>query len=197
MKKNREIVERESDNRFGYIHIKSMGDEDLLKFYRDIYEIRDKEGLILDIRYNGGGHIHDEILNFLRRTVYGYSVERGDTEKVYNTNFRWDKPIVLLINRNCYSDAEIFPMGFKALKLGKVVGTPTFGAVIGTNDITLMDGKTVFREPSEGWFRLNGISLENNPVYPDIPIDNPPEFDNKPGGPQLLKAIEVLKGMTK
>jgi len=188
---NRKFVEKESKGKLGYIYIQSMGTSDLVKFEKDLYEIRDKEGLVLDIRYNGGGRIHDELLNILRRTVYGYSVERGENEKEYNSLFRWDKPIVLLINEFCYSDAEIFPMGFKQLKLGKLVGTPTFGAVIGTNDRELMDG-TIFREPSEGWYRLSGLSLENNPVYPDVYIENPPEYDNRSDDPQLKKAIDIL-----
>ena len=192
VKNNRDTVERRSNGRLGYIHIRGMGTEDLKKFKKELYENRDKEGLVLDIRYNGGGTIHDELLNILKRTAYAYSIER-DGKKEYSSLFRWEKPVVLLINGYCYSDAEIFPAGFKELKLGKVVGTPTFGAVIGTNNLKLVDGST-FRCPGTGWYRITGVNMENNPVEPDIYVENPPEYDNRSDDPQLLKAIDVLLG---
>ena len=192
---NRKIVEEKDHGRLAYIHIRAMNSENLKKFKRELYEYRDREGLVLDIRYNGGGNIHDELLNILKRTVYAYSIERG-REKEYNSLFRWNKPIVLLINGYCYSDAEIFPAGFKQLKLGVVVGTPTFGAVIGTHNLELVDGST-FRCPNEGWYRIEGVNMENNPVHPDIYIENPPEFDNRSGDPQLHKAIDILIGLIK
>lgn len=189
---NRKIVEEKSDDRIGYLHIRAMNTESLKKFYEDVYKNRDKEGLIIDIRYNGGGYTHDEILNFLSREVYGFYIERGETVKTYSPSFFWGKPVVLLINENSYSDAEIFPMGFKKLKIGKVVGKTTYGAVIGTTNLKLMDGITTFRVPRTGWYRLNGISLENNPVKPDIYVEDLPFFDNKPGGKQLETAIKIL-----
>ena len=191
VKANRELVEKESEGKLGYIHIPAMNLTSLERFKKELYENRRKEGLVLDIRYNGGGNIHDELLNILRRTKYLYSVERGEGEKEYNTLFRWDKPVVLLINQFCYSDAEIFPAGFKQLKLGKVVGVPTYGAVIGTNNLELFDG-TTFRQPEEGWYTLDNRPLENNPVEPDIYVENPPVYDNHSGDPQLKKAVEIL-----
>ncbi len=192
---NRKVVDSLSNGKFAYIHIRGMGEWNLREFEKDIYENRNKEGLVLDIRYNGGGHIHDELLNFLRRTKYLVEKER-DGEYEYNSLFRWDKPVVLLINEHCFSDAEIFPAGFKKLKLGKVVGVPTFGGVIGTNNYTLFDGKTVFRQPSEGWyFDIGEPSLENTPVEPDFYIENEIWQDNKSLDNQILKTIEVLVEM--
>lgn len=190
-RRNREWVDRESNGRIGYLYIASMGDYNLKKFKSDLYKVMDKEGLIIDIRYNGGGNIHDELLNILRRTTYGYSKERDEDNMTPSSAFKWDKPTVLLINENCYSDAEIFPMGFKELNLGTLVGVPTFGAVIGTNNLTLMDGST-FRQPSNGWYRITGKNLENNPIYPDILIFNPPEQDGKVPDNQIREALRIL-----
>jgi tricorn protease len=190
VKANEEYAYDKSNRRIGYLYIESMYEPDLRQFEKDLYEEMDKEGLIIDIRYNGGGHIHDAILDILRRTAYAYSIERGG-QKTYSSLFKWNKPTVVLINEHCYSNAEIFPAAFKALELGKLVGTPTFGAVIGTVDIKLHDG-TNFRVPGTGWYLLNGINLENTPVEPDIYVENAPEEDGSSSDSQLARAIEVL-----
>jgi tricorn protease len=187
---NEGYVHEKSKERLGYLYIESMDEENLREFEKDLYEEMAKEGLIIDIRYNGGGSIHDELLNILRRTSYAYSVERGG-QKSYSSLFKWDKPTVLLINEFCYSDAEIFPAGFKELGLGTVIGVPTFGAVIGTVDIQLHDG-TYFRVPTTGWYLLTGENLENKPVEPDIYVENPPEQDGSSEDRQLVRAIELL-----
>lgn len=187
---NKTYVHETTGQRIGYLYIESMDEENLRKFEKDLYEEMDKEGLIIDVRYNGGGSIHDELLNILRRTSYAYSIERGG-QKSYSSLFRWDKPTALLINDFCYSDAEIFPAGFKELNLGTVIGVPTYGAVIGTVDIKLHEG-TTFRVPGTGWFLLNGVNLENTPVEPNIYVENAPEEDGSSRDRQLAKAIEVL-----
>lgn len=187
---NKEYVYEKGRNRIGYLYIASMDNENLRKFEKDLYEEMDKEALIIDIRYNGGGHIHDELLNILRRTAYAYSIERAG-KKSYSSLFKWDKPTVVIINEHCYSDGEIFPAGFKALELGTVIGMPTFGAVIGTVDIKLHEG-TVFRVPGTGWYLLTGENLENTPVEPHIRVENLPEQDGSSSDYQLTKAINVL-----
>ncbi|TES91857.1 MAG: PDZ domain-containing protein [Candidatus Cloacimonadota bacterium] len=191
IKSNKEFVHKTTNGRIGYLYIASMGGGNLREFKKDLYKEMDKDGLIIDIRYNGGGHIHDELLTILRRTApYAFSISR-DGEKQYSSHFRYDKPTIVIINENCYSDAEIFPAAFKELKLGKLIGMPTFGAVIGTNNITLLDGSG-FRVPGTGWYRLGGKSLENIPVEPDIYVENTPEMDGSSTDNQLTRAIEVL-----
>ena len=99
------------------------------------------------------------------------------TDRYGNITFEplgvWQKPLVLLINERCYSDAEIFPEGWKQLGLGPVVGETTYGAVIGTSDVTLVDG-TGFRIPATGWYTLTGKNLENSGVQPDIHVPELP-----------------------
>jgi len=190
VKANQDSVHEKSNGRIGYLYIASMGGGDLRAFEHDLYLEMDKDGLIIDIRYNGGGNIHDELINILRRTAYMYSIERGE-DKEYYSLFRWDKPTVLIINENCYSDAEIFPAAFKELELGTVVGVPTFGAVIGTRDIHLLDGSG-FRIPGTGWVTLTGENLENTPVEPDVYVENTPEMDGSSADHQLTRALEIL-----
>jgi len=180
MDENRAMVDELSGGRLGYLHMSAMGDGNWDAFLADLFaHARGKEGLILDIRYNNGGSIHDRVLTFLSRRTYGYTKSRGKRSGTIDAQHRWDGPIVLLTNERSYSDGEIFPWGFKALGLGRVVGMPTFGAVIGTNNVQLIDG-TTFRVPGSGWWRLNpdgsiGDNLENIPVQPDIMVPDVPE----------------------
>ncbi|MBD3368436.1 MAG: hypothetical protein GF405_09750 [Candidatus Eisenbacteria bacterium] len=190
---NRERVEEASAGRVGYLHIPSMGTGNLLEFAEDLFaQSAGKDGLVIDIRGNGGGSIHDQILRYLDRTWYGYETTRT-RPPAYNPLELWTGELVLLIDESCYSDAEIFPMGWKALGLGPVVGTPTFGAVIGTNDVSLIDG-TGFRVPGSGWYDMSGRNLENWGIEPDIRVDSVPEEHARGEDVQLDRAIEVLLG---
>lgn len=175
MDERRSMVDELSGGRIGYLHMEAMGNHDWDQFIEDIFsKARDKDGLILDVRNNNGGRIHDRVLTFLSRRTYIYERSRGERESTYNSLYRWDGPIVMLTNEASYSDGEIFPLGFKELGLGTIVGMPTFGAVIGTNDVELIDG-TGFRVPGTGWYRMDGRNLENDPVTPHILVDSVPE----------------------
>ncbi len=180
MDENRAMVDELSGGRLGYLHMSAMGDGNWDTFLADIFHYaRGKDGLILDVRYNNGGSIHDRVLTYLSRKPYGFTKSRGKRKGNFDAQNRWDGPIVLLTNERSYSDGEIFPWGFKALGLGRIVGMPTFGAVIGTNNVRLIDG-TVFRIPGSGWWRRNadgsiGDNLENIPVQPDILVPDVPE----------------------
>jgi tricorn protease len=190
---NRAMVDSLSGGRVGYLHISAMGGGNYRRFIQDLFgECWDKDAMVMDIRFNNGGSIHDQILTVLMRRKYGYSVARGQ-DITYNSLDRWDKPIVMVINERCYSDGEIFPMGFRALELGTMVGVPTYGAVIGTNDVRLIDG-TGFRIPGSGWYDMRGKNLENWGIEPDIYVDRPPEEDLLGRDSQLERAVEVLLG---
>ncbi|MBU1699025.1 MAG: PDZ domain-containing protein [Candidatus Eisenbacteria bacterium] len=190
MDSNRQMVDQLSEGKIGYLHMSAMGDDNWDRFLEDIFSrALGKEGLILDVRFNNGGSIHDRVLTFLSRRAYCYSKGRGDRNITYDALQRWEKPIVLLTNERSYSDGEIFPWGFKALGLGLVVGMPTFGAVIGTNDVRLIDG-TGFRVPGTGWYRMNGESLENNAVQPDIRVPDVPEENLQNRDAQLERGVQ-------
>jgi tricorn protease len=191
VRRRREKVERMSGGRLGYLHIAGMGLGNLFQFEEDLFaQGKGKDGLIIDIRGNGGGSVHDEILRYLDRRVYGYTVSRGRPPS-YNPLELYTQPLVLLIDDSCYSDAEIFPMGWKALDLGPVVGVPTHGSVIGTNDVPLIDG-TMFRVPGSGWYDLTGKNLENWGIEPDVPVESVPEESRTGADAQLERAVGVL-----
>ncbi|TYB31923.1 MAG: hypothetical protein FXF47_01635, partial [Candidatus Mcinerneyibacterium aminivorans] len=187
------FVKRKSNNKLVYIHLHKMNDKNLKKFKDEIASFgSDKKGLILDIRNNSGGNIAKDILGILKRDVYAYSKRRYFNELTEEpTGYSWSKPVVVLINEKSFSNAEIFPLGFKNLKRGKVIGIPTAGGVIGTYHTTLMDG-TNFRLPHVKWLTLDKKNMENMGVEPDIFIENHPEDILNGKDPQLDKAIEVI-----
>jgi Tol biopolymer transport system component/C-terminal processing protease CtpA/Prc len=190
IRRNRELVDRLSDHRLAYIHIQQMDPTSLRNFERELFgDAMDKDGLVLDIRGNPGGNVHDAILDALSRRVYGYTQPR-DGLRENLPEHAWTKPIVLLIDQTSDSDAEIFPAGFRALHLGKIVGVPTPGYVIGTYEAHLADG-TSFRLPSWAFYTSDGKNLESLGVPPDILVENTPEDIAAGRDRQLETAVET------
>jgi tricorn protease len=184
-------VEKLSGGRLAYLHIKGMNQPSLQRFQRELWgKAREADGLVLDIRNNGGGNTHDAILAQISRAVYGYTQPR-DAWKQTQPVRAWGKPIILLINENSASDAEIFPMGFRNLKLGKIVGVPTPGYVIGTYSGRLQDG-TNYRIPMWGWYGPDGKNMENNGVKPDITVEETEEDIQQQRDRQLEVAVDQL-----
>ncbi len=184
-------VEKLSDGKFAYIHVRGMNQPSLRRFQRELFgEAQLKQGLVLDVRDNGGGNTHDDLLGPLSRTVYGYTQPRDGARSTQPVR-HWSRPIVLLINEGSASDAEIFPYGFRSLKLGKIVGRPTPGYVIGTYGGQLIDG-TGYRIPMWGWFTADGKNMENNGVRPDIEVVNDPDSVRAGKDPQLEVAVRTL-----
>ena len=140
---NARQVARLSGGKLGYIHIPSMDEAGLEHFVRALYsDNQDKEAIVLDVRYNGGGNTHDQLLNYLggkEHTLF-YQRHGGMGAVLTSSDRKFNKPLVLLINNRSYSDAEILPHAFRTLGLGKLVGQPTGGLVIGTSSYRLIDG---------------------------------------------------------
>ena len=168
----------------------------LAKFKKELGEFRHKEGLVIDERWNGGGNIEQELLGILVQRPYEIWQPRGvePTERPFTGYFG---PKVVLQNWRSASNAEMFPAGFRALGLGKVVGTPTMGAVIGTGSYSLIDGSTI-RTPGVGVFLADSAhtNMENHAVQPDIYVENSPE-DNLAGRDRQLEVAvaEVMKDL--
>ncbi|MCZ2340943.1 MAG: PDZ domain-containing protein [Bacteroidales bacterium] len=188
-------VARQSHGRVGYIHIPSMDDAGLETFMRSLYSDNfDKEAIVLDVRYNGGGHTHDQVLNYLTGKEHTLFRQRDGEEGLVMRNYdrKWTKPLAVLINNRSYSDAEIFPHAFRTLGLGKLVGQTTGGYVIGTGSVKLIDGST-FRVPRTGVFTVAGTNMEKSGVVPDVPVASTPEDWVKGVDPQLEAAVKTVQ----
>jgi tricorn protease len=186
------MADKLSGGEIGYLHIRQMNQPSLRKFERDLAEMHNKRALIIDQRFNPGGGIDQELLQILQQRQYQYTRVR-DSVQVTRPLRGFFGPMVVMENERSTSDAEVFPDGFRTLKLGKVVGVTTYGAVIGTGAYQLMDGSTI-RTPGSGLWNVNGTNLENYGVPPDVYVDNTPEDFLKGRDAQLEKAVEVLKG---
>jgi tricorn protease len=183
-----------SKGKLGYIHIPSMDENGLESFVRSLYSDNfDKEAIVLDVRYNGGGFTHDQVLNYLGGREHTSFRQRDGGEGLVLSSFdrKWTKPLVLLINNRSYSDAEIFPNAFRTLGLGKLVGQPTGGHVIGTSSVRLIDG-SLFRIPRTGVYTAKGVNMEREGVIPDFTVEPTPDQLAKGIDPQIEKAVEVV-----
>lgn len=154
-----------------------------------------KEGIILDLRFNTGGNVHDEVLRFLAQRPYLQWQYRGGKKSPQSNFAPGAKPIVLLINEQSLSDAEMTAAGFKALKLGKIIGTETYRWIIFTSAKGLVDG-SMYRVPAWGCYTLDGQDLELTGVAPDIYVKNTVEDRVNDKDPQLERAVqEILKDL--
>jgi len=194
IEKNAETVAKLSKGTLGYIHIPSMDEQGLEQFVRSLYSDNfDKDAIVIDVRFNGGGFAHDQILNYLGAREHTYFRQRDGGEGLVLRSYdrKWTKPSVVLINNRSYSDAEIFPSAFRTLGLGKVVGQATGGMVIGTGATRLIDG-SMFRLPRTGVYTVKGVNMEREGVVPDVPVQAVPEDLAKGIDAQLNKSVEVL-----
>jgi tricorn protease len=191
----KDMVAKLSNNQIGYLHIKAMDAPSLAKFEEDLLENQDKQALIIDERFNGGGGIDQELLQILGQRKAYQTTRTRDSVEITRPAKAFFGPMVVLQNERSASDAEMFPAGFRSLGLGKIVGVPTMGAVIGTGSFTLMDG-SVLRTPGSG-VSAEGINMENYGVPPDVLVDNSPSDFLSHHDRQVEKAIEVIKGELK
>ncbi|HEY6249900.1 MAG TPA: S41 family peptidase [Candidatus Angelobacter sp.] len=191
VQRRRDIVDKISNGEIGYLHIRQMNADSLRQFERDLVENHNKKALIIDQRFNPGGGIDVELLEILSQRQYQYTRNR-DSVQITRPQQAFFGPMVVMENERSTSDAEVFPDGFRTLGLGKVVGTTTYGAVIGTGAFRLMDGSTI-RTPATGLWNVKGYNLENYGVPPDVAVDNTPADFLAGRDAQLEKAVEVLK----
>lgn len=189
---NRKRVEEVSGGKIGYIHIRGMGGGDRTRFEEEFYEYKQgKEGMIIDVRFNGGGNISDTLIDWLERRPHGYYRVRDGWVELAPTPYVWDKPTVVLHNEHSYSNAEMFPYAMKERRLATLIGMPTPGYVIWTWESRLVDG-TGIRMPMSGVFRMDGTPMENLGQKPDILVPWSNEDFMAGKDPQLDRALEEL-----
>lgn len=166
-------VERLSNGRLGYVHIASMGDESFRKMYSDaLGKYYQKEGIVIDIRYNGGGRLHEDLEVFFSSKKYLQQVVRGKDYSEMPSR-RWNKPSIMLMTEADYSNAHGTPWVYKTTKIGKLVGMPVPGTMTSVNWVTLQDPTLYFGIPVVGYRTAEGTYLENFQLEPDIkaPLD--------------------------
>lgn len=193
---NRDSVDELSDGKLGYLHIRSMNMPSFYDFEEQLYRVGyGRDGLVIDVRDNGGGSTTDLLLTALTQPKHAITVPRGggpgypQSRMVYAV---WQKPIIVLCNQNSFSNAEIFSHAIRNLGRGKLVGVQTAGGVISTGSVRIMDVGTM-RMPFRGWFTsVDGKDMELNGALPHYVIwPGPGEI---PAGKdrQLEKAVAVL-----
>jgi len=189
---NRAKVAEMSDGRIGYVYLTDMSTTGLNEFVEQYYPQIRKQGIIIDVRYNGGGFVDQLILERLRRTLIGMSMNRnGYISTVPDQVFTGY--MVCLMNGYSASDGDIFPYYFRKYGLGELIGERTWGGVRGIRgNPGIMDGGYIF-PPEFSMYDLNSTwNMENYGVAPDIEVDNRPELVVNGRDPQLEKAVEVL-----
>jgi Tol biopolymer transport system component len=203
----RKLTEEYSDGKLGYIHIRGMNMPSFERFERELMASGyGKEGVLLDVRYNGGGWTTDYLMTVLNVDQHAYTIPRGAAKNLEQnkTRFRdyypyserlpltaWTKPSIALCNESSYSNAEIFSHAYKSLDIGDLVGVETFGAVISTGGARLIDGSLI-RLPFRGWYvKESNQNMDFSGAVPDHIIQNAPDYRTGTDK-QLEKAVEVL-----
>ena len=191
-KDNEAYVNKKSNNSISYVHMKNMTGSELDRFLEKM--LRDegqRKGLIVDLRYNTGGNVHNAVLQYLAQRPYMRWKYREGQFTIQPNVAPSAEPIVMLINEQSLSDAEVTSNGFKELNLGTLIGTETYRWIIFTTSGRLVDGST-YRLPSWGTYTLDGKNLEFTGVKPDIYVNE--DISDRMSGrqPQLDKAIEVI-----
>lgn len=185
-------VDKWSGGRLGYVHIESMGDDSFRTIYSDILgKYNDREGIVIDTRFNGGGRLHEDIEVLFSGKKYFTQVVRG-REACDMPSRRWNKPSIMLMCEANYSNAHGTPWVYSHQKLGKLVGMPVPGTMTSVSWETLQDPSLIFGIPVVGYRLPDGSYLENSQLEPDVKVANSPETIMKGEDTQLRTAVEEL-----
>ncbi len=192
----REYVNKASGGRLGYVHMVDMSDVALRQLYIDLdAEQHDRDGIVIDVRNNNGGFVNAYALDVFSRKPYLNMQGRGDKTSAGARSAlgqrSLEKPTVLVTNQHSLSDAEDFAEGYRAMKLGQVVGEPTAGWIIYTSNRTLLDGTTV-RLPGTRITDVNGKDMELVPRQVDITVIRPVGESYSGKDSQLDVAVKSL-----
>jgi tricorn protease len=194
---NREYVSQKTGGRIGYIHLPDMGANGIREFIKYYYPQIRKEGLVVDVRGNGGGNVSQMLINRMRRVLLGTEFSSTSDQTGTYPDATFVGPMVCLINETSASDGDIFPYMFKRSGLGPLIGKRTWGGVVGISGHgPLLDGGQVF-VPESGIASSEGQwIIENHGVDPDIDVENDPRGVIGGMDAQLDRAIaEITKAL--
>ncbi|UQN28654.1 S41 family peptidase [Brachybacterium kimchii] len=186
----RAFVAEHSDGRLGYLHIPDMVSSGWAQMHRDLRDASAKEGLVVDVRYNSGGHTSQLVTDRLARRVVSWDYPRGEQPSTYPA-FAPRGPVVFVTNQEAGSDGDIVGAVAKSMKIGPLIGTRTWGGVIGIDGrFDLVDGTGVTEPKYASWFAGVDWTIENYGVDPDIEVPFPPNEWLAGKDPQLSRGIE-------
>lgn len=189
-------VEQAAQGRIGYVHLRAMGSADIADFVREFYAASDRDGLIIDVRYNNGGNIDSWILEKLLRRAWAFWQPRSPAGSPVYANMQnvYRGHTVVLMNEDTYSDGETFAEGFKRLKIGPVIGKRSSGAGVWLSDGNRLLDNGIMRAAETGQIDAQGrFLIEGVGVSPDIDVDNPPRATAMGQDAQLDAALAELK----
>ena len=189
---NRAYVHAQTGGRVGYLHVPDMGPWGFSEFHRGYLSEFDRDGLVVDVRYNRGGHVSPLLLEKLARKRIGYDISRYNPPEPYPKE-SVTGAMVALTNQFAGSDGDIFSHAFKLYKLGPLVGKRTWGGVIGINPYhRLVDGTITTQPEFAFWFVDVGWKVENYGTEPDYDVDIAPHDDRAGFDPQMHRALELI-----
>ena len=191
----RKKAEELSNGRVGYVHVRGMDESSFRHVYSEVLGRNyDKEALIVDTRFNGGGWLHEDLATFLDGELYCYFVPRGHERGDLGGEpvDKWTRPVAVLQSESNYSDAHFFPWAFKRKGIGKLIGAPVPGTSTAVWWESQIEPKLIFGIPQVGITDLDGRYLENWQLDPDVLVINDAESVARGEDKQLAKAVEEL-----
>lgn len=192
IERRRAIVEQRSEGRIGYVHIRSMNDAGFRQIFSELFGRNfDKEAVVIDTRFNGGGWLHDDLITLFNGERY-FNMRQRDRIMKGAPEERWTKPSAVVMNEGNYSNAHMFPYAYKLFGLGPLVGMPVPGTATAVWWETLMSGDLVFGIPQMPMLDQNNEPLENQQLEPDLYQDNPPEAAARGDDRPLEVAVDAL-----
>lgn len=192
VKRNEHLVDSLSGGRLGYVHIKAMNDDSYRTIYSDLLgKYNDRDGIVIDTRFNGGGRLHEDIEVLFSGEKYLTQYIQG-VESGQMPSRRWNKPSIMVIGEANYSNAHGTPWVYKNRKLGKLVGMPVPGTMTSVNWVTTQDPTIVFGIPVVGFKTAEGNYLENSQLEPDVKVSNNPARMMQGIDDQLDVAVKTL-----
>lgn len=192
VKTRRDETERLSDGKVGYVHVRGMNSASFREVYAELLgRHNDKEAIVVDTRFNGGGWLHDDLATLLSGEQYVKFVPRGQYIGS-EPQAKWQRPSVVLVGEGNYSDAHGFPVAYKAMGVGELVGMPIPGTMTAVWWESQIDKSLVFGIPQVGVTDMEGNYMENRQMEPDHKVKNMPEDFISGRDPQLEKAVQLM-----